>query len=145
MKKIINGKKYDTETAKFLASYEHSYRGQFEHYREELYQKRTGEFFLYGIGGPASKYSVQDGLNSWSGGEAISPLSYNEARKWAEERLEADEYEGIFGKVEESLDTISATFSLPKAVVDLIKREAEKTGKSKSQIVSDLVIGVLNT
>ena len=56
MKKIINGKLYDTETAKLIGR---SYHGEgprdFRHYSEELYRKRTGEYFLYGEGGPMSR------------------------------------------------------------------------------------------
>ena len=73
MKKIINGKRYDTETANLCGNTSYSYRGDFHFWREELYQKRTGEFFLYGEGGPMTKYSVSTGQNTWSGGEKIIP------------------------------------------------------------------------
>lgn len=46
MKKIINGKKYDTSTAKYLGEYDFGYQSSFNWYREELYEKKTGEFFL---------------------------------------------------------------------------------------------------
>ena len=49
MKKIINNKMYNTETATEVASYDNGcYLSDFRHFREELYRKRTGEFFLYG-------------------------------------------------------------------------------------------------
>ena len=102
MKKIINGKKYNTETAKMVGSWSNnrSYC-DFSCCEEMLYKKRTGEFFLYGEGGPMSKYSVSCGQNSWSGGAEIIPMTESEAKKWAEEHLGADEYEEIFGEVEE--------------------------------------------
>ena len=58
MRKIINGKKYDTETAEQLASYwnELSTR-DFRHMTERLFRKKNGEYFLYGKGGPASAYA----------------------------------------------------------------------------------------
>ncbi len=101
MKKIINGKKYDTDTARFIGYAGYSHPGDFGFYVEHLYRKRTGEYFLHGIGGAMSKYARKIGLNEWSGGEEIIPLSLEEARKWAEEHLNADEYELAFGKIEE--------------------------------------------
>lgn len=102
MKKIINGKKYNTETAKAVGywSNNYSYR-DFNYCEETLYQKRTGEFFLYGNGGAMSKYSQSCGQNSWCGGENIIPMTENAAKKWAEKHLTTDEYEEIFGEVEE--------------------------------------------
>lgn len=103
MKKIINGKKYDTDTAKAIYEYGNglSYR-DFGYCREWLYVKRTGEFFLYGEGGAASKYSKSCGLNEWTGGEDITPLTPDEAKAWAEKiEMDVDTYEKIFGEVEE--------------------------------------------
>ncbi len=101
MKKIINGKKYDTNTARFIGYAGYSYPGDLSFWLERLYRKKTGEFFLHGVGGAMSKYAHRAGLNEWSGGEEIIPLSPEEARKWAEEHLNADEYELAFGKIEE--------------------------------------------
>lgn len=102
MKKIINGKKYDTDTAKYLACGSGGgSASDFSHYAEELYIKKTGEYFLYGHGGPASKYAESCGQNSWCGGSDITPLTENSARVWAERYVSADTYEEIFGEVEE--------------------------------------------
>ena len=101
MKKIINGKKYDTETAKLIASAAHRDPSDFSFYEESLYRKQTGEYFLHGKGGPASKYSVSISQNSWSGGQQIVPLSLSEAKVWAEKEMSCDEYEAEFGPVEE--------------------------------------------
>ncbi len=49
MKKIINGKRYDTETAKLIGSDGYSNPSDFNYWSEDLYQKKTGEFFLYGV------------------------------------------------------------------------------------------------
>ena len=47
MKKIINGRLYDTGTAKEIGCYENGYgAGDFRYYYESLYRKRTGEYFL---------------------------------------------------------------------------------------------------
>ena len=54
MKKIINGKTYNTETAKKLANWDNEIYGSFDSIEETLYQKRTGEFFLAGEGGAST-------------------------------------------------------------------------------------------
>ena len=101
MKKIINGKKYDTETATHVGEFWNGLsRSDFNHCYEDLYKKKTGEFFLYGKGGPLSKYSMSVGTGTASG-EEIIPLTEDEAKKWAEEHLDADAYEALFGEVEE--------------------------------------------
>ena len=100
MKKIIGGKKYDTDTAKILGSAGYSHPGDFSFWAEHLYQKKTGEFFLHGIGGPMSRYARRIGPDEWTGGEEIRPLSLKEAREWAEKHLEAEEYEQIFEVIE---------------------------------------------
>lgn len=58
------------------------------------------QWFLYGDGGALSKYSDSYGGNSW-GIEKIIPFSESEAKEWAEEYLSAEEYEELFGSVEE--------------------------------------------
>lgn len=101
MKKIINGKKYDTATATEVAFACNGLSSRdFGHWSETLYRKKTGELFLYGEGGPASKYAERcpDG---WYGGEEIFPLGEEAAKKWAEKHLGGDEYETIFGEVDE--------------------------------------------
>ena len=101
MKKIINGKKYNTETAKEVAYWDNGLYRDHGYCEETLYCKRTGEFFLYGKSGPAGKYSYMVSQNCWSGGSDIVPLTEDEVRTWAERKLDVDEYEAIFGEVEE--------------------------------------------
>jgi hypothetical protein len=120
MKKIINGKRYDTETAQLIGSASYSNRTDFRFWSEELYRKKTGEFFLYGEGGPASKYSRQIEQNSWSGGKEITPLTREEAQEWAEKYLDADEYEEVFGRIEEGKTQI-ATW-----IADSVKVDADQ-------------------
>ena len=101
MKKIINGRSYDTETAREVASWGNAGGwNDFAHLEENLYQKKNGEFFLFGEGGPMTKYAVSTGQNTWSGGSKIIPLSYDSAREWAEEKLSANEYESISGRLQ---------------------------------------------
>jgi len=100
MKKIINGKRYDTDTAKYLGYVGYSHPGDFNFWLERLYRKKTGEFFLHCVGGAMSRYARRIGPDEWTGGEEIRPLSPEEAQKWAEKHLEAEEYEQIFEVIE---------------------------------------------
>ena len=101
MKKIINGRKYDTETAELIGYYTYSNPSDFYYVEESLYRKKTGEFFLDGEGGAASVYAETAGSNERYGGEKIIPLTVEEAKEWAEHHLDGDKYEEVFGEVEE--------------------------------------------
>lgn len=47
MKKIINGKLYNTETARLIAKSETTTdHSDFGYYCKEVYKKRTGEYFF---------------------------------------------------------------------------------------------------
>lgn len=139
MKKIINGKLYDTATARKIGSHSASCStSDFSYFSETLYRKRTGEFFLFGEGNAMSRYAkpCSDG---WSGGEAIKPLHYEAARKWAEDHLSADEYAEIFGEIVEDDSKTAMSFSLRADTCDRIKRGAAEAGLSLSAYLDQLV------
>ena len=101
MKKIINGKKYNTETAREMGSYWNGCgRGDFNFYAETLYKKKTGEFFIHVDGGANTSAAVH-AYGAWYGGEKIIPVSAEKAKKWGEKYLSVDEYEKIWGIVAE--------------------------------------------
>lgn len=139
MKKIINGKRYDTETAKEVACDSYLYPRDFHYWSETLYRKNTGEYFLHGEGGPMSRYAESTGQNQWSGGEKIIPLSIEAAQAWAEEHLDANEYEEIFGTVEESAEKKTVSFSLPEGIIEMIKQEAPKHNLTMSDYIVEAV------
>lgn len=139
MKKIIRGKKYDTDTAELVGEYQYSYPGQFEYCLEELYRKRTGEYFLYGTGGPLSKYRESVGRNEWSGGEEITPLDLNDAKSWVEEHCDADKYEELFGVVEDDGEKVVTTISLSKPVAQILESQALEHRVSKSEWIEKLI------
>ena len=138
MKRIIDGKKYDTETAYMVGQWENMYDvSNFHYFSESLYKKRTGEYFLHGEGGAMSKYAETIGQNEWRGGEKIIPLTYDNARKWAEEHLGVDVYEAEFGEVSEDDDTtIAVTVRVPQSTKDAIDKLAARTGRTRGDIVS---------
>ena len=141
MKKIINGKRYDTETAEYIGSTSWGDGPRdFNYWSEELYRMRTGEFFLHGEGGANSKYREEISMNSWSGGERIIPLTDEEAREWAEEYLDSEAYEKLFTVTEEE-DTGKKiqSFSISGDVIAKLTRLSRAHGMSRSQIIEDLV------
>ena len=140
MKKIINGKRYNTESAELCGSREYGYPGDLNYVSEELYQKRTGEFFLHGEGGANSKYREEISMNSWSGGEKIIPLTDEEAREWAEEYLDSEDYEKLFTVAEEEdAGKKIQSFSLSGDVSAKLTRLSRAHGMSRSQIIEELV------
>lgn len=139
MKKIINGKVYDTEKAKALGSWSKGDGWRDFSYREEtLYRKKTGEFFLLGEGGPATNYAERVG-STWSSGSRIIPMTYSEAKAWAEEKLDVDEFEKVFGEIAEDGSRQQICLSLSTTTVETIKRRAGELEISASAYIEQLV------
>lgn len=140
MKKVINGKMYDTATAELVGSWDNGRYGRdFGRCSEDLYRKRTGEFFLHGDGGPMTKYAVSCGDNEWSGSSKIIPLTYKAAQEWAEEHLDGEEYEAIFGEIVEDDSRVNQTISLSATVVELARRRAAQQGVNLSSYIESLI------
>jgi len=102
MKKVINGRVYNTETSKRVGSWNNGiYGNDFRSCEESLYKSTKGTYFLVGEGGPMSKYSVTHG-NETSGGRELIPMTAAEAQEWAEVHLTINKYEAEFGEQEEA-------------------------------------------
>ena len=84
MNKIINGRKYNTATATEIAYFFNM--GD----TTTLYLKKNGEFFLH------YEQPNNIGQKEW-----IRPITIGEAKSFAEDNLTGEEYEQIFGEVEE--------------------------------------------
>lgn len=141
MKKIIENRVYDTDTARQLATWRtpNSSPRDFHYVEESLYRKRTGEFFLHGAGGPSTRYARSTGQNSWSGGEKIIPLTVEAAMKWAEEHLDADDYAAIFGLPDESAEDVTLLVKVPAALAAKARTlAAERTVSVKEIVVAAL-------
>ena len=101
MKKIIDGKVYNTETATLLGEWDNGYMGNdFNFAAEDLYITKKGQYFLHCQGGANSSYSEACG-NSRAYGHQFILLDEDEAKEWAENKLTADEVITLFGEVEE--------------------------------------------
>lgn len=138
MKKIINGKVYETEKATKIGEYDNGGGWRdFNHIEETLYRKRTGEYFLHGEGGPMTQYARRDG-SGWTGSATIIPYSYEDARKWAEKNMDADAYEAEFGEVTEE-ETVAIHVKIPSAADNKLRTEAAKRGISITALVLDMI------
>ena len=143
MKKIINGRLYDTETAKWLASWENEcYCNDFAWCCEALYRKRTGEYFLHGKGGGLSKYASPVCGGGWTFGEAIRALSEEQARMWAEEKLCAEEYAKLFGIIpdaeEEGGEVL--TVALGKEASGVLQKLCDENSASEKAVIESLLL-----
>jgi len=96
MKRIINGKTYNTDTANHIANFNNGLGNRdFRNIDEDLYVTDNGAFFLSGEGGPMTKYSVPCG-NMTGGGSDIIPLSKRDALNWMESNGSSDDIEEYF-------------------------------------------------
>lgn len=140
MYKVINGKRYNTETAEKVGDWWNGLSVRdFNHCSEELYRKRSGEFFLYGEGGPLSSYAVSHG-NETSGSEQIRPLSLDEAKRWVENRLDGEDYDRIFGAPDESGEKQTVAIRLTNAAIAKLKNSAAAQQISMSEVIENLIM-----
>jgi hypothetical protein len=138
MKKIIDGALYNTESARHIGSWSNGYGiSDFKWCRESLYRTNSGKYFKHGEGGPMSVYCEHHG-NSTSGSEQIISLTYEDARQWAEEHLEVDEYATEFGVPDEASDTkFPIATTLTPIVISALKRIQTETGKTLSDLIDE--------
>lgn len=137
MKKIINNKIYDTDTALLIGESQYSNRRDFNYIFEGLYRKKTGEFFIHGEGGANTRYAESYGNNSWGAGETIIPVDFDTARKWAEENLDADDYLKYF-EADEGGDDYQFQVRLP--IADRAKLDQLRGGtKTLSEVIHELI------
>ena len=107
MKKTIDSKIYNTDTATLIASEDNGHnRGDFRYCLETLYRTQKGAFFLVGKGGPLSRYSVKVG-NMSSGGTDLFPVDSAKALNWLESNNCQNEIDTYFSEqIEEAQQKI---------------------------------------
>jgi len=117
MRRIIEGKVYDTATADWLANMDSLMgksedwlanmdslvgKSDFRYWREDLYRTKKGAYFLVGKGKTMSHWAEHTGNGNEGGpGEGIRVLTEKEAREWVEKYANS-QYERIFGAAEEA-------------------------------------------
>lgn len=145
MKKIIKSKLYNTETAVCVGAWGNGVPpGDLDFLSESLYRKKTGEYFLHGAGGARTCYACAVGENNWAGGEEIRPLSYEAAREWAEQRLDADAYQAAFGAVPDDDRSRVMTCTVSVGAYEAAKRAASKAGIGLGAYIERLIMEAAN-
>ena len=99
MKRVINGKRYDTETAPVIAEWNNGLSdGDFHYMEETLYRTDKGTWFLQGTGGPLSSYAeVSANGRERSSSSVIVPYTSDAAKAWLESREQYNALERFFG------------------------------------------------
>lgn len=137
MKKVIDGHMYNSATAKPLASYKAELPvSDFGYFEETLYRTKAGLYFLHGKGGPSTKYA-EFSYGMYGGGEKIIPLTEEAAKAWGERLLDEDEYEEVFGRVEEDRALIGA--QVPESVKKKFDADRKKMGMTAGEYVEYLM------
>lgn len=99
MKTKINRKTYDTEVAKALAIYINNQPlGSVFRFSEILYVTSDGEYFIHGRGGAMTQYAKRYKNRSNVSGEAIVPMTVNQAKDWTRRFCARVIYSEIFGE-----------------------------------------------
>jgi hypothetical protein len=132
MKKTIDGKQYNTDTAKKLL--ERVGAGDF---REALYRSRSGQFFLHGSGGSESRYAkgTKDGM--WIPGEKIIPLSEDAALVFAKEHFTPEEYKPAFSAFEEGFETFA--MQVPPSLKRRFNNLKDARSETAAELLKDLL------
>jgi hypothetical protein len=138
MRKVINGKLYDTDTATLV----HEDEGNllptdFDYTSERLYRKRTGEYFVHGRGGAASRWAREVGYDRYGAGEGIEPLTYEGAQRWMEEHASSEDYEREFGAPTEGAEHDMHVI-VSEAAWQAISRTASSEGTTIRSIIERL-------
>lgn len=104
MKRVIDGKNYDTETAEVVCELECSVEyGTFGWHDTALYRTKRGRFFLAGRGGARSMWRRQVDSSTWGPGKGIRAIDADEARSHMEAaRCAMDTFTRVGLSVEEA-------------------------------------------
>lgn len=146
MKKIINGRTYNTATSRKIGEWDNRYgKRDFRNCEETLYKNTKGAYFLIGEGGPMSKYTVSHG-NTTSGTKVLIPLSAEKAREWAEKKLEVAEYEKEFGEQEEAESDLTTrervNLTLDTEIMTNLRKLSAETKVPMSQMVDKAIMTI---
>lgn len=121
VKRIINGKTYNTETATEIEGFEDfsgsSNRGDF------LFQTRFGAFFRLHYDERGDEYDYT----------TITPLTPDKAREWLEEKVswQPELIEKLFGEMPEAgSGEVKFTLRMPESLRDRISTHAEQNKQS---------------
>lgn len=82
MKKIIDSKLYNTETAEEIAGESYGNSGDLSHTFQSLMRTKKGNYFFYVGGGPMSEHAKKLGGNTIAGSSSIWIPDEDEMKTW---------------------------------------------------------------
>lgn len=106
MRRVINGKTYNTDTAEKLAVKEYGDPTDGLYYSERtLYQTKKGDYFIHSWGKAGTIYATDLGNGRTGGGEIIEPISAEKAEEFVSSYIIMDYNDGeLFTSEFEELD-----------------------------------------
>ena len=125
MKKVIKGKKLDTQTAKMVGT---AMIDDNKDIVETLYRTKSATYFIHNVYSKSTTGKLEVG-------EDIYLVSVNEAKEWAKKWLTQSEYDRCFGDID-SDQTVTITVNISAKAYNTLKREKELTGNTYGEIIS---------
>ena len=126
MKKVIKGKKLDTQTAKIVGT---AMIDDDKDIVETLYRTKSATYFIHNVYSKSTTGKLEVG-------EDIYLVSADEAKMWAKKWLTQSEYDSFFGDID-SDKTVTITINISAKAYKTLKCEKELTGDTYGEIISD--------
>lgn len=128
MRKILQNKVYDTDTASKIMSVtleaERS-RDKKDIVTESLYRKRTGEFFL-----------VREDMY----GTKVLPQTYNDAKAWGiNNQMPQETIKSAFWESDSSPKKEALLISIPASMISRLRMEASSRNMSVSGLLEEII------
>lgn len=148
MRKVIDGRTYNTETSKCIGKWSNGcYTNDLNYCFEDLYKNTKGAYFIHYDGNAGSQYRKYSGDNSWGGDTGITPLTFDDAREWAERHLDASDYNAEFGLPEEAAPSDLTTrervnLTLDSDIMTNLRKLSVDTGVPMSQMVDKAIMAM---
>lgn len=139
MKRIIEGRTYNTETATQLGSWSTLNDPNYppEPYQEAggaLYQTRHGAYFAV---------SFDENREAWEDGhEKLTPLDPQQAQRWAEEHCSTEDIERLFGEQPEAGD---AEAKLTLRMPETLRKRLAGLADARKQSLNAWIVRCLET
>lgn len=148
MEKVIKGKRYNTDTARKIGGFKEFDPLSPDYIKEDLFVKKSGEYFLFCEGGSKSRYAQRSG-SSWVNGSKIVPLSYTDAMSWSMDNLDEFTFRDEFYDDNvhvDYLDGKKVTFStrINKALLNRFEKYCRRMEVSKSDKLERILLEYLN-
>lgn len=140
MKKIINNRVFDTDTAQLIKCADHDNITSNEgSCKQNLYRKRTGDYFLCVSGARADSFHNLRLTDAKHDRERhIYLLTFEQARAWCEAEMTAEEWLENFEPAED--DSLAAlNLTLSAAAVSKFKLSAQQQQISQKELMEKLI------